>query len=53
MAEDPKDAEQREEVVRALAGLKEMNDQLRGMNEQGAGRRPRPELRLIQGGRGA
>lgn len=53
MAEDPRQAEQRIAGERALDALKEMNEQLRAMNDVAAGRRPRPELRLIQGGRGA
>ena len=51
MAEDPRQAERRIAGERALAGLKEMNEQLRAMNDQPAGGRPRPELRVIQGGR--
>lgn len=53
MAEDPRQAEQREEVLRALDALKDLNRQLRAQNDLSAGRRPRPELRVIQGGRGA
>lgn len=49
--EPPRETELRIAGERALASLKEINEQLRAMNVPLVGRRPRPELRLIQGGR--
>jgi hypothetical protein len=51
--ESPKEAELRIACERAVAGLDAMNDRLRACNDLLAGRRPRPQLKVIKGGRDA
>jgi hypothetical protein len=47
----PEEAETLAVGERLLASLRERNARLRARNDQLAGRRPRPELRVIQGGK--
>lgn len=51
--ESPQDAELRAAAERVIAGFDAFNERLRAMNDRLAGRRPRPELKVIQGGRDA
>lgn len=51
MQNEATDREMCEMLETALAGLVELNGRLRRLNDELIGRKPRPELRLLQGGR--